>query len=57
MLKIVGTHKDGSIADEKVLIDENDMPTKLLVGLALIEFACDITLACILAKTVFKRDK
>jgi len=57
MLKIVGTHKDGSIADEKVLIDENDMPTKLLVGLALIELACDITLACILAKTVFKRDK
>lgn len=57
MLKIVGTHKDGSIADERVLVDENDMPTKFLIGLALIELACDITLACILANTVFKRAK
>jgi len=57
MLKLVGTHKDGSVADERVLIDDNDMPTKFLVGLALIELTCDIVLACVLAKTVFRSKK
>ena len=33
MLKIVGTHKDGTVADERVLIDDNDKPTAFLVGL------------------------
>lgn len=55
MLKLVGTHKDGSVADEVVLINDNDKPTKILIGLALIEVACDIALACFLAKTLFKR--
>lgn len=54
MLKIVGTDKDGSVVDEKVLITDDDKPTRLLLGLALIELACDITLAVLLAKTVFK---
>ena len=54
MLKLVGTHRDGTIADEKVLVDANDKPTLFLVGLAALELACDITLACILAKTVFR---
>ena len=55
MLKIVGTDKRGSALDELVLIDDNDRPTKLLLGLAALELACDITLACILARTVFKK--
>ena len=55
MLKLVGTRADGSVADERVLIDDNDRPTRFLVGLALIELACDIALACVLARTVFKR--
>ena len=54
MLKLVGTHRDGTIADEKVLVDANDKPTLFLVGLAALELACDIALACILAKTVFR---
>ena len=55
MLKLVGTHKDGSVADEKILVTDEDKPTKLLIGLALIELASDIALACLLAKTVFKK--
>ena len=55
MLKLVGTHRDGSVADERVLITDDDKPTAFLIGLALIEVACDIALACLLAKTVFKR--
>ena len=55
MLKIVGTHKDGSIADERVLITDDDRPTRFLVGIALVELACDIALACLLAKTVFRK--
>lgn len=55
MLKIVGTHKDGSVADERVLINDNERPTAFLIGLAALELACDITLAIILAKTVFRK--
>lgn len=55
MLKLVGTDRNGSIADEKVLVDDKDRPTKLLLGLALIELTFDIALACVLANTVFKR--
>ncbi len=55
MLKLVGTHRDGSVADEKVLVDANDRPTLFLVGIAALELACDIALACILAKTVFRK--
>ncbi len=55
MLKLVGTHEDGTIADERVLISNTGKPTPFLIGLAVIELACDIALACILAKTVFKR--
>ena len=55
MLKLVGTHKDGSIADERVLVDDNDQPTAFLLALAALELACDIALACLLAKTVFKK--
>ena len=57
MLKIVGTHKDGSIADEKVLITDDGKPTAFLIGIALIELACDISLAVLLGKTVFRRRK
>ena len=55
MLKLVGTRKDGLIADEKVLVDNNDRPTLFLLGLAALELACDITLAIVLAKTVFRK--
>jgi hypothetical protein len=55
MLKLVGTEADGSIADEVILINDKDRPTKLLIGLAALELAFDITLACILARTVFKK--
>ncbi|MBQ9067734.1 MAG: hypothetical protein IJ131_01555 [Eggerthellaceae bacterium] len=54
MLKLVGTHRDGTIADERVLLDANDRPTAFLLGLAALELALDVTLAVILAKTVFK---
>ncbi|MBQ9004288.1 MAG: hypothetical protein IJ087_20810 [Eggerthellaceae bacterium] len=57
MLKIVGTHKDGTIADERVLIDDNDKPTGFLIGLALIELACNVSLAILLGRTVFRRRK
>ena len=55
MLKLVGTETNGALADEKVLIDDNGMPTPFLVGLAVLELAFDVTLACILAKTVFRK--
>ena len=55
MLKLVGTNKDGSIADERVLVTDDDKPTAFLIGIALIELACDITLAIVLARTVFGR--
>ena len=55
MLKIVGTHEDGSIADEKVLIGDDGKPTAFLCGLAALEIACDVALAIVLARTVFKR--
>lgn len=55
MLKLVGTHGDGSIADEKVLVTDNGKPTPFLLGLAALELACDITLAVILARTVFRK--
>ena len=57
MLKIVGTHKDGSIADEKVLVTDDNKPTPFLIGIAFIELACDISLAMLLGKTVFRRRK
>ena len=57
MLKLVGTQKDGSVADERVLIDENGKPTMFLVGIALIELACDIAIACVLGKTIFRSRK
>ena len=55
MLKLVGTHEDGTVSDERILINDAGRPTPFLIGLAAIELACDIALACILAKTVFKR--
>ena len=55
MLKLVGTHEDGTIADEKILVDNTGKPTPFLMGLAAMELACDIALAIVLAKTVFKR--
>ena len=55
MLKLVGTEANGTVADELVLIDDKDRPTKVLIGLAALELVCDITLACILAHTVFKK--
>ena len=55
MLKLVGANEDGAIADEKVLITDDNKPTAFLIGIALIEIVCDVTLACILAKTVFKK--
>ena len=57
MLKIVGTHLDGSVADEKVLLTDDNKPTPFLIGIALIELACDISLAVILGRTVFRRRK
>ena len=55
MLKLVGTHRNGAVADERILIDDNDKPTMFLLGLAALELVCDITLACILARTVFEK--
>lgn len=55
MLKLVGTEEDGSIADEIVLIDDADKPTPILIGLAALELTCDVILAVILAKTIFKK--
>ena len=55
MLKLVGTNRHGEILDEKVLLTDDDKPTKFLLGLAALELVCDITLACILARTVFKK--
>lgn len=55
MLKLVGLEKNGTLANEKILLDENDRPTKFFIGLALLELVCDVTLACILAKTVFSK--
>ena len=55
MLKLVGIHKDGSVADEMVLVTDDNKPTNALIGLALIEIALDIALACFLAKTLFRR--
>ena len=55
MLKLVGLEKNGAVANEKILLDANDRPTKFLIGLALLELVCDVTLACILAKTVFNK--
>lgn len=55
MLKLVGLEKNGKVADERILIDENDKPTMFLLGLAALELICDVTLACILARTVFKK--
>ena len=54
MLKLVGTHRDGTIADERILLDSNDRPTFFLLGLAALELTLDVALAIILAKTVFK---
>ena len=54
MLKLVGTHKDGTVADERILLDANDRPTALLLGLAALELALEVTLAVVLAKTVLK---
>ena len=55
MLKLVGTERDGSVADELVLIGDDDKPTRVLLGLAALELACDIVLSCVLARTVFKK--
>ena len=55
MLKIVGTNKRGGVESERVLITDDDKPTMFLIGLAALELVCDITLACILAKTVFSK--
>lgn len=56
MLKLVGTEDDGTtIADELVLLDKKDRPTPVLLGLIALELAFDITLAIVLARTVFKK--
>ena len=55
MLKLVGTEANGTVADELVLLDNRDRPTKLLLGLCALEIAFDLTLACILARTVFRK--
>jgi hypothetical protein len=55
MLKIVGTEEDGNIADEVVLLNDENKPTLMLVGLAMAELAFDVALACLLAKTVFRK--
>ena len=55
MLKIVGTHEDGTVADEKVLITDDGKPTKFLLGIALIELAVDIAVAVFLGKTIFRK--
>ena len=55
MLKLVGTHKDGTVADERVLITDENKPTTFLIGLALIVLGCNIAMACILGKTIFRK--
>ena len=55
MLKLVGTSKNGVVEAERVLVTDDDKPTMFLLGLAALEIVCDITLACILARTVFKK--
>ena len=55
MLKLVGTEQDGTVTDEVVLIDDGGKPAPILIGMACLELACDVTLAVILAKTVFKK--
>ena len=55
MLKLVGTHKDGTVADEKVLITDDGKPTKFLLGIVLIELAVDIAVAVFLGKTIFRK--
>jgi len=55
VLKLVGTEANGAVADELVLIDDRDRPTKVLLGLCALELVFDVTLACILARTVFKK--
>ena len=57
MLKLVGTNKDGSVADEKVLITDEGKPTKFLVGIALLELACDVTIAIGLARIIARSRK
>ena len=55
MLKLVGTERNGNVADELVLLGDDDKPTKALLGLVILELTFDIALACVLAKTVFKK--
>ena len=55
MLKLVGYERDGAVADERTLITDDGKPTRFLLTLAAVELACDVALAVILAKTVFKR--
>ena len=55
MLKLVGTHSDGTVADEKVLVTDDNKPTGFLIALAVAEIACDVALACLLARTVFRK--
>jgi len=43
------------VADELVLLNDNDRPTKALLGLVALELTFDIALACVLAKTIFKK--
>ena len=57
MLKLVGTNKDGSVADEKVLITDEGKPTKFLVGIVLLELACDVTIAIGLARIIARSRK
>ena len=57
MLKLVGTNKNGMVTDERILITDNDKPTAFLIGLAAIELACDISLAIILGRTLFRKKK
>lgn len=55
MLKLVGTEPNGKIADERVLVTDDNKPTAFLLGLAALELTFDFVVACILANTVFKR--
>lgn len=44
-----------STSVDMVLLDENNFPTPLLIGLCALELAFDLTLACILAKKLFNK--
>lgn len=64
MLKMTFTEKPVPAEGEEVLenttvdmtlLDENNFPTPLLIGLVALELAFDLTLACILAKKVFNK--